>query len=291
MSYRILITGKNSYIGTSVETWLNRSPEDFLIDTIDTRENAWKKADFSKYDVVFHVAGIAHANAKEDQRDLYYKVNTDLTIEIAKHAKSHGVKQFIFMSSAIVYTSSKLQDGLITRETEPYSKDPYGDSKIKAEEGLFPLRDDSFKVVVLRPPMIYGKGSKGNYPKLAKLASLTPIFPDYNNKRSMLHIENLSEFIKLIILNNEEGIFWPQNPEYTRTSEMVKFIANANDKEIYFTTLINPLIDLIKNHPIVNKVFGDLYYDMELSTYTKGNYQINTLKKSIYETENNKIIK
>ena len=285
MSQKILITGKNSYIGTSVETWLNKSPEDFLIETIDTRDNAWKEADFSNYDVVFHVAGIAHANAKEDERDLYYKVNTELTVEIAKHAKSQGIKQFIFMSSAIVYTSSRLKDGLITRDTVPYSEDPYGDSKIKAEEGILPLQDNNFNVVVLRPPMIYGKGSKGNYPKLAKLAKITPVFPDYNNKRSMLHIENLAEFIRLIILNKDKGIFWPQNPEYTKTSEMVRYIAEVNNKKIYLIKIMNPIINLVNNHAIVNKVFGNLYYDMEMSNYNRNEYQINDLRKSIIKTE------
>ena len=285
MSHRILITGKNSYIGTSVETWLNQSPENFIIDTIDTRDNAWKKADFSKYDVVFHVAGIAHANAKEDQRDLYYKVNTDLTIEIAKHAKEKGVKQFIFMSSAIVYTSSELNDGLITRDTVPYSEDPYGDSKIKAEEGILPLQDDNFNVVVLRPPMVYGTGSKGNYPKLVKLAKSTPLFPDYNNKRSMLHIDNLSEIIRLIIQNNDKGVFWPQNSEYTKTSDMVKYIAEANNKKIYFTKIVNPFINILNKNKIISKVFGNLYYDLSLSNYQNGDYQLNSLKQSILKTE------
>ena len=81
---RILITGANSYIGTSFEKWVAQWPEDYQVETVGTRNGEWKELDFSPYDVVFHVAGIAHQDAKADQEELYYKVNRDLTIEVAK---------------------------------------------------------------------------------------------------------------------------------------------------------------------------------------------------------------
>ena len=162
---KVLITGANSYIGTHVEQWLIKQSDEFVVDTIDTMNDHWKKADFSKYDVVFHVAGIAHVNAKKSMEELYYQVNRDLTIEIATLAKNSGVKQFIFMSSAIVYGESAPigKTKIITRETAVSPANCYGDSKVQAENGIIPLNDDSFKVVILRPPMIYGKGSKGNF--------------------------------------------------------------------------------------------------------------------------------
>ena len=101
----ILITGANSFVGTSVEQWLAKEPEKYEVDTVDTINDKWREADFSKYDVVFHVAGIAHVDPKPEMAPLYYKVNRDLTVEIARHAKKQGVKQFIFMSSMIVYLS------------------------------------------------------------------------------------------------------------------------------------------------------------------------------------------
>lgn len=89
---RILITGAGSFVGTSIEKWLLRSPNDFSVDTVDTMNDAWKQADYSKFDVVFHVAGIAHVDPKPEMAPLYYKVNRDLAIEVAKCAKEHGVK-------------------------------------------------------------------------------------------------------------------------------------------------------------------------------------------------------
>lgn len=98
---------------------------------------AWKQADYTKYDSVFHVAGIAHVDPKPEMKPLYYKVNTDLTIEIAKWAKEHGVKQFIYMSSGIVYRVSKsLKGDIKTKESQPCPNGFYGDSKLQAEKGL-----------------------------------------------------------------------------------------------------------------------------------------------------------
>jgi len=279
---KILITGENSYIGTSFEKWLKKYPMDYLIDTVDMKGNSWKQKDFSIYDVVFHVAGIAHVSSDPKMEALYYQVNRDLTIETAKKAKAEGAKQFIFMSSIIVYGNVK---GIINTETIPNPSNFYGNSKLQAEEGIGPLKSDTFKIVVLRPPMIYGKGSKGNYPRLAKLAQKIPLFPNIENQRSMLHIDNLCEFIRLMIDNEENGLFFPQNEEYVRTSEMVKLIAEEHGKKLRLTRAFNWLIRLmVSNVGVVNKVFGNLVYEKKMSKY-KEEYTIRNLKESIIETE------
>ncbi len=202
---RILITGKNSYIGTSFEKWLQQWPDDYTVDTLDMIGDDWRHTSFKGYDVVFHVAGIAHVSTVPKLESLYWQVNRDLAIETARKAKAEGVKQFIFMSSMSVYgdSSSINEKRVITRETVPTPANFYGDSKLQAEQGIISLQDDHFNVVILRPPMIYGKGSKGNYPKLAKVARILPFFPDIDNQRSMLHIDNLCEFIRLMIDNEE----------------------------------------------------------------------------------------
>ena len=286
----ILITGANSYIGTSVEKWLMKEPDKYNVDTLDMQNSAWKEYDFSKYDVVFHVAGIAHAdvgNVTEEQKQLYYKINRDLTIEVAKKAKLEGVGQFIFMSSMIVY--SGCSETFIAKDTEPKPLNFYGDSKWQADKEIQGLNASNFKVVVLRPPMIYGKGSKGNYPELAKLATKLPVFPKVKNRRSMLHIDNLCEFVRLMIDNNESGVFFPQNAEYTNTSEMVKLIADIKEHKIIMVPGFNWAINIMKKVPgkignLANKAFGDLAYDMKLSEY-KEDYRVNTLEESIKLTE------
>lgn len=290
---RILITGANSYIGTSFEKYINENyPECYEIDTVDMIDSAWREKSFAGYDAIFHVAGIAHSdngNITEEKAQLYYSVNTNLAEETAKKAKIDGVKQFVFMSSAIVYgESGKIgKEKTITTETVPTPANAYGDSKLQAENRISKFQDENFNVCILRPPMIYGKNSKGNYPTLAKLAKKMRVFPYVKNTRSMLYIENLCEFVRLIIDNREHGIFFPQNSSYTNTSEMVKLIALANGKK---TRLIKGTAWMLKILSpftgLVNKAFGNLAYDMKMSEY-KENYRVCDFEESIKRTEGN----
>ena len=288
---KILITGANSYIGTSFEKYIKENyPEEYSVDTVDMIDGSWREKSFAGYDSVFHVAGIAHSDGgkiSEEKAKLYYAVNTNLTIETAQKAKEDGAKQFIFMSSAIVYGNSAPigKNKIITKDTPVAPANCYGDSKVQAENGICPLNDESFKVVVLRPPMIYGKGSKGNYPLLAKIAVETPIFPYVKNARSMLYIENLCEFVRLMCENEEQGLFWPQNPEYTNTSEIVKMIAEAHGKKIRLVKGLGWSLKLASHFTrLVNKAFGNFCYEKSISQY-KTSYRIYDLKDSIGRTE------
>lgn len=287
---KILITGANSYIGISFENYMKQWADEYTVDTVDMIDGTWREKDFGGYDAVFHVAGIAHSdNGKisAEKEKLYYAVNTDLTVETAKKAKADGAKQFIFMSSAIVYGESAPigKTKVITKDTPTSPANCYGDSKVQAEKGILPLNDDDFKVVVLRPPMIYGKGSKGNYPTLAKMALKMPVFPYVKNERSMLYIGNLCEFIRLMIVNGEQGIFWPQNGEYSNTAELVRMIAAAHGKKVGLVKGFGWALKVMSPFTgLVNKAFGSLSYDMSLSEY-KENYRVATLEESIKMTE------
>lgn len=287
---KILITGANSYIGTAFEKYIAQWPQEYQVDTVDMIDGSWREKDFASYDTVFHVAGIAHSDVgkvTDERKAFYYKINTDLTVETATKAKKDGVKQFIFMSSAIVYGDSAPigKKKVITKETPVSPSNYYGDSKVQAENGILPLGDESFKVVILRPPMIYGAGSKGNYPILSKLAKKSPIFPVVENNRSMLYVENLTEFVRLMIENEEDGIFCPQNDEYSNTTELVKMIAEANGKKIITVKGFTWSLKLLSHCTgLVNKAFGNLIYAKDLSEY-KDNYQKFNLKETINRTE------
>jgi nucleoside-diphosphate-sugar epimerase len=277
-----LITGANSFVGTNIEKWLIREPEQFQVDTVDTMNEAWKKADFTKYDVVFHVAGIAHVNPKLEMAPLYYKVNRDLTIEIANWAKEHGVKQFIYMSSKIVYHASKsLKGDWVRKDTKPDPNDFYGDSKLQAEKGLKGLQCNTFKVAIIRPPMIYGPGNKGNLPRLGWLAQKTPVFPAWHNKRSMLHVVNLAEFVKQITVREMSGTFFPQNAEYADTVEIVRLFAKEHGHKVWISRLFNPLVWLgAKFLPAIPKMFSDSYYVQEMSKMDF-DYQVISFEESL----------
>lgn len=266
---KVLITGAGSYIGTKVENWLKQWLDLFQVDAVDTINDNWKKADFTKYDVVYNVAGIAHVKAAKGEGPLYYAVNKDMVIAIAKAAKEAGVKQFIHMSSMIVYKEVKTLEGKqIHKDTEPAPNGFYGDSKLQGEKGCLELADDKFKVCIMRPPMIYGPGCRGNFPRLVWLAQKTPIFPAWHNKRSMLYIDNLCEFVKQLILHEMDGIVYPQNAEYADTVEIIRYYAKASGKKIWITKLFNPLIWLFGDHVrSLGKMFSNSTYDMEMSKY------------------------
>lgn len=259
---KVLITGKNSYVGRNVVRLLSNFPGEYLIDSISLRDDSWKRENFSHFDTVIHVAGIAHLKESKVSKKLYYNVNCKLAYEVAQKAKFEGVRQFIFLSSMSVYG---LEEGVINENTPLNPRSNYGRSKLKAEELIAKLDDPAFRIAILRPPMIYGKGCKGNYPKLSRLAFKTPIFPDINNYRSMIFIDNLSMFIKWLIDNFEKGLYFPQNKEYVKTSKMVELISKTHGKRIWLTSVFNPFLKLMKNNNTINKIFGNLVYDKSLS--------------------------
>ena len=258
---RILITGANSYIGTSFERYMGQYDKEYEVDTVDMIDGTWREKDFSVYDVVFHVAGIAHQKETKENKNLYYKVNRDLAIETAKKAKNEGVKQFIFLSSMSVYGK---ETGVITRKTTPNPKSHYGRSKLQAEEELCVLKSEQFLVCILRPPMVYGEGCKGNYQMLVRIAEKLSFFANYKNKRSMIHIDGLSKAVKEMIDARCEGVFFPQDEEYRCTCEMIREIAQAKGKNFRLLKILNPFVWGVKIFTKKGKkAFGDLMYKME----------------------------
>jgi len=279
---KILITGANSYIGTSIEKWLLQYSENYKVDTISVKGNDWLNYDFGKYDSLIHIAGIAHRKETEMNKQLYFEVNRDLAFNVAKKSKADGLNHFIFFSTMNVYG---LEEGVIDANTPENPKSSYGKSKLEAEKLISELQDDSFKLTIIRPPMVYGENCKGNYQRLRKLAIKSPFFPKIHNERSMIYIDNLSEFVRIVIDKKLEGICLPQNNKYVSTYEMVKTISEVNKNKIFFTKIFNPLISIM-NFGIVSKVFGNLIYDSNIFDLDD-DYNVIDFKESIIKTEKN----
>ncbi|WP_019377588.1 NAD-dependent epimerase/dehydratase family protein [Virgibacillus halodenitrificans] len=254
---KVLVTGNNSYIGTSFERWVSQYPDKYLIETISLRDDGWKEHSFKDYDIVFHTAAIVHV--KENNTAQYFKVNRDLTIDLAKKAKKEEVKQFIFLSTMGVYGK---ETGLITNNTIPVPKTPYAKSKYEAEQLLEELGDQNFQIAILRPPIVYGRNCPGNFSKLATLALKAPFFPNVDNERSMIYIDNLSEFIRLLIDHEVSGLYFPQNKDYVNTTELVKAIAEFHGKALKVTSIFNWAVSIgLKQSETIRKVFGSFVYD------------------------------
>ena len=264
---KILITGANSYIGVSFERYILKNTREYACDTIDMLDDGWRSLNFSSYDAVLHVAGIAHRKESKKNAELYYTVNRDLAFEVAKKAKQDGAKHFLFLSSMSVYG---MTTGRIFPNTVEVPNTHYGQSKLEAEKLIAPLADDNFIVTILRPPMVYGDECKGNYQQLRKLAIRTSLFPSLQNERSMIHIDNLSSAIEHAIRSGAKGVLFPQNSDYMSTVEMVETIASFHGKCIRKIGSCNPLISfLARRINLFAKVFGSLTYDQEMNVNAK----------------------
>ncbi len=256
---KALITGSSSFIGKRFIQMFNDS--EYLVDVISLRNDEWKLKDFQDYDAIIHVAAIVHQNEKEVKYEVYDKVNHQLAIEVARKAKEEGVEQFIFLSTMSVYG---LNVGHITSDTSLNPISLYARSKLAAEQSLRDMNSEEYKVAIIRPPMVYGDTNKGNYSILRKIALSTPIFPKIENERSAIYIDNLCEFLKVVIDTQMQGVFFPQNAKYMSTSETVSLIAKAHSKRVYQSKLLALAIQSFMFSSTLKKAFGSLTYDLSM---------------------------
>ena len=280
---RVLITGANSYVGTNVEKWLMKDSNNYHVETLDMQNPIWINFDFTKFDVVFHVAGIAHVSKKKSLDELYYKINRDLAIETAKKAKESGVRQFIFMSSMIIYGEDNAISDKRHIDISKYNPlNAYGNSKLEADMAIQKLQNEKFLVSIVRTPVIYGPKCKGNFPKLLKMASMLSVVPNVSNQRSMIYIDNFSEFIKLLISRSANGVFYPQNSEYMSTTKIIVTARKYLRKRTIKTRLFNlPLRFMSKYISSIRKAYGNKTYDLNLSIEKGFNYHVVDIEESI----------
>ena len=284
---KILITGANSYVGTSFEKWLSQWPDKYHVDTIDMIDGSWHQKSFSGYDVVFHVAGIAHVSADPSKKDLYYKINRDLAIDTAQKAKADGAAHFIFMSSMIIYGADEPigKEKIITKDTPPAPADFYGDSKLQADLAIQKLADGDFIVSIMRPPIIYGPGCKGNFPKLLKLAKYALIFPNIENRRSMIYIDNFCECVRLATEEAKGGIYFPQNSEYVTTKDVIAAYRKIAGKAFFLIPFPRVLCRAFSKNNTFRKAFGSKIYAKGISECKR--YDVVSLNESIVRLSKN----
>lgn len=263
----VLIIGKNSYIGDHICHWLSTSG--WRVYQLDVLNEDWRLFDFSLYDVIVHVAGIVHRPNCHDW-NMYKCINVDMPVEIAKMAKSASrVKTYIFLSSMAVYGKEKeLKPNVINKGSTLHASSMYGKSKLIAEEELLRLQDESFDIVIIRPPSVYGKGCRGGYISgFSSFVRKMPIVPVcYQGvKQSLLYIDNLCELIRLIIVHNLKGVFCPQDDKAVSANEILNAIASGLGHKAIQSYVLGFLVKCIHFFPIIKKAYGGVQYSMELS--------------------------
>lgn len=258
---RILILGSGSYLGRAFAAYLVQWPEAYEVVLAGARDGGWEKASFAGVDALYFTAGIAHVKETPENAPLYQQVNCDLAVAAAQKAKAAGVGQFIYLSSMSVYG---MDTGVITKDTPPRPVSAYGQSKLAAEQQLTRLADERFKVVILRPPMVYGRDCKGNFQKLVKLVAAVPVFPAVCNRRSMIYIDTLNECVRRCIQQGLSGLYCPQNREYISAKILAEGIAKGCGKRIRFSRTLAAFVPVAKLLPAGRKVFGTLIFDDSL---------------------------
>jgi nucleoside-diphosphate-sugar epimerase len=275
---KILVTGKTSYAGSQLAKRIKDLNKGYEIDFVSVKNDLWKEMSFSSYDAIYHVAAIVHKKESVQNKDSYYLINRDLTFDLASKAKAEGVKSFVFLSTMAVYgLVGKIgKEIVINKQTELAPRTHYGKSKLQAEQLLLKLDSEKFKIAILRVPMIYGKGCPGNYRMLSKLSSKVAVYPYLNNKRSMIFIHHLSDYVLHIMEKRINGIILVKSPWDIDTLEMISEIRKTQGKKIYKSRLLGLLLKLFGNKFAVSKkMFGTIYYldtDSNLNDFNYSNY-------------------
>lgn len=280
---KILVLGKNGYVSGCFQTYMKQF-DDYIVEAISVRENFWEEMDFSIYDTIFNTTGLAHNDARKGTDQEFINLNVKLPAKLALKAKKDGCKQFIHMSSMIVYGSlHPLGDNeKYTADTIPNPNNIYGKSKLMGENELTKMQTENFSVAIIRSPLIYGEKAIDNFAKLVTYAGKLPIFPNIKNERSMIYADNLCELVRLIVDNNSSGLFYPQQEKYICTSDLVCDISIGLGHKIIITNLFNPILHFLSGKiSVIDKVFGSEAYVMNISEHFNGRYRIVDYEESI----------
>ena len=288
---KILIIGKNSYIGNHIDEWLTKYGHKVV--QLDLLTEDWKNYDYSSFDAIVHVAGIVHRPNCKDW-ELYKRVNTDIPEKIATMAKEQGVKHYIYFSTMGVYQADKKLGASVVDESTPLlsnSKSLYGMSKLMAEEALTKLQEDGFSVAFVRPPSVYGKGCKGGYiTGFKKIAQMLPVIPRaYENAcQSFIYIDNLSECVRLIVENHLGGVFCPQDDEIPNANRLLEVICKGIGKTYRSSRLLGICLQLLSFIPLVKKAYGGIEYSRTLSDIAGLDYVVVSFEEGMRRTVSTK---
>lgn len=258
---RILIIGKNSFIGNNFIKFHSHSHE---IKEFDTLKNDINALDLYNVDTIIHLAAIVHQTTSISE-DVYFKVNRDLAVEVAQKAKKEGVRQFVFMSTAKVFGESTTHKEPWNEYSECKPQDAYGKSKLEAEKILLSLQNESFIVSIIRSPLVYGPGVKANMYNLIKLIDKVPVLPfnKINNRRSFVYVGNLVSLINHVIETRSSGIFIAGDRIALSLTDLSKYIIqNLGEKRLLFSipSFSLKLLKTLKPN-IFERLFGSLELD------------------------------
>ena len=257
---KILVTSADGFIENR---FLEYNQAKFSIQLINIQDiDIIESSAFKGVDCVIHLASKVQ-DPKCTDESVYNKANVEVTKKMANKAKSAGVSHFVYLSTIKVYGECGNQ--ILNEFSNCNPTDAYGKSKLLAENYLQSISNETFKIAILRATMEYGPNSKGNLYKLIKLADKkTPLpFGGIYNKRSLVFVDNLIEYINRIMVQKSEGIFIAVDPDTISTTKMLSTIQLAlfNYKKLFCIPLfIRKIINIVKPD-LYNRLFESLEFD------------------------------
>lgn len=243
---RVLVTGANGFVGRALAPYLAglghevvstvRRPSGILHEYIVGNEASWMSA-LEGSDSVVHLAARAHVMRDQERnpQQAFRVNNVDTTIELATRALEAGVRRFVFMSTVKVNGEETAPGCRFQADDPPHPKDFYAISKWEAEQGLLEIaKKTGLEVVIIRPPLVYGPGAKGNLASLIKWVKSDVPLPlgALNNRRSMIALDNLVNFTALCAdidasPNAKGQVFLVSDGEDVSTAELLRRVAKA----------------------------------------------------------------
>lgn len=248
----ILLTGATGFVGSRLaDVLLHRTShqltsavrrqgsvvcgQEVVVDSL-TVDTDWSKALLSQ-EVVIHAAARAHVMSDQSSDPIveYRKVNVEGTLNLARQSVEAGVKRFVYISSIKVNGEQTAPGKPFTERDAPAPSDPYGVSKMEAEEGLMELAQNTeLEVVILRPPLVYGPGAKGNFASMLNLVKRQLPLPlgAVNNKRSLVALDNLVDLIITCVDHPAAAnqVFLVSDGHDASTTELLRAVARAMGK-------------------------------------------------------------
>lgn len=234
---KIFITGSSGFVGTHLTEHLKKAGYDpQTVSRLDLGDpfsvKDWEKALHSaESETVIHLIAKTHTSDAGDPSALpsYMKVNVEITAALLRACRNLGVKKFIYLSSIKAVGEETPIDEPFTEGSPCHPEDCYGISKLEAEK-IVNAYAANMDTIILRPPLIYGPGVKGNFLKLIKTVNKgIPLpFANIRNARSLLYVENLNQTIQMAIQSKSSGgknIFHIADPEAPSTTELLQKIA------------------------------------------------------------------
>lgn len=237
---KIFLTGSSGFVGGN---FIKDYSHTYDIKSFSFLQDDFESLDLKGIDSVVHLAALVHQMGGAS-KEAYFTTNVDNTVKLARKARDMDVPHFIFMSTVKVYGEETAVP--YSENSECIPSDDYGKSKLEAESQLMLLENASFKVSIIRTPIVYGAGVKANILSLIKLVKKLSILPfgSIRNRRSMVYIGNLTHLIDVLIKQGKAGIFLASDDEPFSTTRLIELIAKSLNKNVilfklpFFETLL-----------------------------------------------------